>query len=173
MKTSTELTSWFLCFVVLEVTRGYFYEKSLSCWSSIAKCRCSAMLLGFLLMTPPTGFFPVPTPWVGSVVEEDRLARGWDRWRGSAGGLEPTGSRLGRSPKRTQRLTGIVGGMRLRRPQLGVQAPEVSKYDIKPISLIIRFHYIICIVYWCTDCTTWTGAFCLKLWLWFFVFITS
>ena len=73
-------------------------------------------------MTPLTGFFPVPIPWVGSVVEEDRLTRG--RWRGSAGGLEPTGSRVGLSPKRTHWLTGIVGGVRLRRPLLGVQAPE-------------------------------------------------
>ena len=39
-------------------------------------------------------------------------------------GLEPKGSRLGLSPKMTHWLTGIVGGVRLRRPLLGVQAPE-------------------------------------------------
>ena len=40
--------------------------------------------------------------------------------------LEPIGIRLVHSPKRTQRFTGMVGGVRLRRPQLGLQAPEVS-----------------------------------------------
>ena len=54
------------------VARGDFHEKHL--------------LLGFLLTTPPTGFFPVATLQVGNLVEEDRLARGRDIWRGSAGG---------------------------------------------------------------------------------------
>ena len=34
---------------------------------------------------------------------------------------------LAKEDAEAYQLTGIVGGVRLRRPQLGVQAPEVSK----------------------------------------------
>ena len=66
--------------------------------------------LSSVLMTPPSGFFPVATLRVGNVVEEDRLARGWGRWRGSAGGLELTGSRLGFLSRSRHCLPGIASG---------------------------------------------------------------
>ena len=57
-------------------------------------------LLDFLLMTPPIGFFPVPTPWVGSVVELSSWLRQMEGFCRKVG-MEPTGSELELSPRRT------------------------------------------------------------------------
>ena len=52
-------------------------------------------MLGFLLMTPPTGLFPVATLWVGSVVEEDRLDVAETDGRVLPGGWNLPGAGLG------------------------------------------------------------------------------
>ena len=105
------------------IYRTYFgdlwrHSKDSNCMQTKAIFRLSLNFLRIFLRSFTTSstavFFPVPTPWVVNVVEEDSLSRGWDRWMGSAGGLEPTGSRLVLSSKRTHGLTGVVGGVRLR-----------------------------------------------------------